>query len=88
MGCSPWGCKELGMAERLTLTYLHNSQVVHLSLVDTRIPATQGGDTHTALETRKWSLRCQGPGAMNCQVNSDAQAFLQSPASYSLRFMF
>ena len=22
VGCSPWGCKELGMAERLTLTHL------------------------------------------------------------------
>ena len=27
MGCSPWGCKESGMTERLTLTYLPDSGI-------------------------------------------------------------
>ena len=31
-GCSPWGCKELDTAERLSLTSLRDKGVVTLSL--------------------------------------------------------
>ena len=32
MGCSPWGRKELGMTERLTLTYTNTCTYLHKEL--------------------------------------------------------
>ena len=50
-GCSPWGCKELGIKERLTQTHTHDYLINYQHLINSFFPSSVLPSVHPSMNS-------------------------------------